>query len=62
MHETKMGSVTVQVVTGDITKETSDVVVNSSNAAFSLKSGTRKPAMGCFSNAKFATQSYLFDR
>ncbi|XP_040056587.2 poly(ADP-ribose) polymerase family member 14-related sequence 1 [Gasterosteus aculeatus] len=42
MHETKMGSVTVQVVTGDITKETSDVVVNSSNAAFSLKSGVSK--------------------
>ncbi|KAL6101260.1 parp14 [Pungitius sinensis] len=42
MHETQMGSVTVQVVTGDITKETSDVVVNSSNAAFSLKSGVSK--------------------
>ncbi|KAM8855349.1 poly(ADP-ribose) polymerase family member 14-related sequence 1 [Spinachia spinachia] len=42
MHETKMGRVTVQVVTGDITKETSDVVVNSSNAEFSLKSGVSK--------------------
>uniref|UniRef100_A0A3Q1EM86 Poly [ADP-ribose] polymerase n=1 Tax=Acanthochromis polyacanthus TaxID=80966 RepID=A0A3Q1EM86_9TELE len=42
MHETKMGSVTVQVVTGDITKETTDVVVNSSNEDFSLKSGVSK--------------------
>lgn len=39
MHETKMGSVVIQVVTGDITKETTDVIVNSSNESFSLKSG-----------------------
>ncbi|XP_034416748.1 poly(ADP-ribose) polymerase family member 14-related sequence 1 isoform X2 [Cyclopterus lumpus] len=42
MHESKMGSVTVQVVTGDITKETSDVIVNSSNERFTLKSGVSK--------------------
>ncbi|XP_069010893.1 poly(ADP-ribose) polymerase family member 14-related sequence 1 isoform X2 [Embiotoca jacksoni] len=42
MHETKMGNVTVQVVTGDITKETSDVVVNSTNEKFNLKSGVSK--------------------
>uniref|UniRef100_A0A3P8S937 Poly [ADP-ribose] polymerase n=1 Tax=Amphiprion percula TaxID=161767 RepID=A0A3P8S937_AMPPE len=42
MHETKMGSVTVQLVTGDITKETTDVIVNSSNEQFSLKSGVSK--------------------
>ncbi|TNN79433.1 Poly [ADP-ribose] polymerase 14 [Liparis tanakae] len=41
MHETTMGSVVVQVVTGDITKETSDVIVNSSNEKFSLKSGAQ---------------------
>ncbi|KAM6978444.1 poly(ADP-ribose) polymerase family member 14-related sequence 1 [Tautogolabrus adspersus] len=41
-HETKMGSVAVQVVTGDITKETSDVIVNSSNDDFSLKTGVSK--------------------
>ncbi|AWP12806.1 putative poly [Scophthalmus maximus] len=41
-HETKMGSVTIQVVTGDITKETSEVIVNSSNEDFSLKSGVSK--------------------
>ncbi|XP_044073695.1 poly(ADP-ribose) polymerase family member 14-related sequence 1 isoform X2 [Siniperca chuatsi] len=42
MHETKMGSVVVQVVTGDITKETTDVIINSSNESFSLKSGVSK--------------------
>ncbi|XP_059199634.1 poly(ADP-ribose) polymerase family member 14-related sequence 1 isoform X3 [Centropristis striata] len=42
VHETKMGNVAVQVVTGDITKETSDVIVNSSNENFSLKSGVSK--------------------
>ncbi|XP_041806597.1 poly(ADP-ribose) polymerase family member 14-related sequence 1 isoform X2 [Chelmon rostratus] len=42
MHETKMGSVALQVVTGDITKEATDVIVNSSNEAFTLKSGVSK--------------------
>ncbi|XP_068184872.1 poly(ADP-ribose) polymerase family member 14-related sequence 1 isoform X2 [Antennarius striatus] len=42
MHETKLGSVTIQVVSGSITKETSEVIVNSSNASFSLKSGVSK--------------------
>ncbi|XP_068428084.1 poly(ADP-ribose) polymerase family member 14-related sequence 1 [Clinocottus analis] len=42
MHESKMGGVTVQAVTGDITVETSDVIVNSSNEKFSLKSGVSK--------------------
>ncbi|XP_035532032.1 poly(ADP-ribose) polymerase family member 14-related sequence 1 isoform X1 [Morone saxatilis] len=45
MHETKMGSVAIQVVTGDITKETTDVIVNSSNESFSLKSGVSKAIM-----------------
>lgn len=39
MYETKIGSVTIQAVTGDITKETTDVIVNSSNDTFSLKKG-----------------------
>ncbi|XP_056145432.1 poly(ADP-ribose) polymerase family member 14-related sequence 1 [Lampris incognitus] len=39
MYETKMGSVAIQVVTGDITKETTDVIVNSTNESFNLKSG-----------------------
>lgn len=42
MHETQMGVVAVQVVTGDITKETTDVIVNSSNEGFTLKSGVSK--------------------
>ncbi|KAM6934529.1 poly(ADP-ribose) polymerase family member 14-related sequence 1 [Xenentodon cancila] len=42
MHETKLGNVTIQAVTGDITKETTDVIVNSSNQQFSLKSGVSK--------------------
>ncbi|KAK1902579.1 Protein mono-ADP-ribosyltransferase PARP14 [Dissostichus eleginoides] len=42
MYETKMGNVVVQAVTGDITKETTDVIVNSSNDNFSLKSGVSK--------------------
>ncbi|KAM4609063.1 poly(ADP-ribose) polymerase family member 14-related sequence 1 [Polymixia lowei] len=42
MHETTMGSVAIQVITGDITKESTDVIVNSSNDDFSLKSGVSK--------------------
>ncbi|XP_032422912.1 protein mono-ADP-ribosyltransferase PARP14-like isoform X2 [Xiphophorus hellerii] len=41
-HETKLGNVTIQVVTGDITKESTDVIVNSSNDNFTLKSGVSK--------------------
>ncbi|CAL8237618.1 unnamed protein product [Boreogadus saida] len=39
LHEITIGHVRVQVVLGDITKETTDVIVNSSNESFSLKSG-----------------------
>ncbi|XP_062312355.1 protein mono-ADP-ribosyltransferase PARP14-like isoform X2 [Osmerus eperlanus] len=42
VHETSMSGVVIQVVTGDITKETTDVIVNSSNQDFSLKSGVSK--------------------
>uniref|UniRef100_A0A8C7HV76 Poly [ADP-ribose] polymerase n=1 Tax=Oncorhynchus kisutch TaxID=8019 RepID=A0A8C7HV76_ONCKI len=42
MHETKMGAVLIQVITGDITKETTDVIVNSSNNTFNLQSGVSK--------------------
>ncbi|XP_070770712.1 poly(ADP-ribose) polymerase family member 14-related sequence 1 [Enoplosus armatus] len=42
IHESKIGNVAVQVVTGDITKETTDVIINSSNEKFSLKSGVSK--------------------
>ncbi|XP_030614073.1 protein mono-ADP-ribosyltransferase PARP14-like [Archocentrus centrarchus] len=42
MHETKMGNVTIQVFVGDIMKETTDIIVNSSNESFSLMSGVSK--------------------
>ncbi|XP_036396640.1 poly(ADP-ribose) polymerase family member 14-related sequence 1 [Megalops cyprinoides] len=44
-HEMKLGGVMLQVVTGDITKETTDAIVNSSNADFSLRSGVSKAIM-----------------
>ncbi|KAG7261003.1 hypothetical protein CRUP_032037, partial [Coryphaenoides rupestris] len=40
-HEMTIRHVKVEVVLGDITKETTDVIVNSSNASFNLKSGAQ---------------------
>uniref|UniRef100_UPI003AB08C90 poly(ADP-ribose) polymerase family member 14-related sequence 1 n=1 Tax=Centroberyx gerrardi TaxID=166262 RepID=UPI003AB08C90 len=51
MHETKMGNVAVQVVTGDITKETTDVIVNSSNNDFSLNAGVSKAILNAAGQA-----------
>ncbi|XP_059895724.1 poly(ADP-ribose) polymerase family member 14-related sequence 1 isoform X1 [Gadus macrocephalus] len=42
LHEITIGHVRVQVVLGDITKEKTDVIVNSSNESFTLKSGVSK--------------------
>ncbi|XP_073490631.1 protein mono-ADP-ribosyltransferase PARP14-like [Aquarana catesbeiana] len=42
VHEMKIGSVTYQVKTGDITKEETEVIVNSSNQDFSLCRGVSK--------------------
>ncbi|XP_056389292.1 protein mono-ADP-ribosyltransferase PARP14-like [Hyla sarda] len=42
VHEMRIGSLTFQVKTGDITKEASDVIVNSSNNNFTLNSGVSK--------------------
>uniref|UniRef100_A0AAV3A3H0 Poly [ADP-ribose] polymerase n=1 Tax=Pyxicephalus adspersus TaxID=30357 RepID=A0AAV3A3H0_PYXAD len=42
VHEMKVGSVTYQVKTGDITKEASDIIVNSSNQNFTLFTGVSK--------------------
>lgn len=50
MYETKVGSVAIEVVSGDITKETSDVIVNSSNENFSLKSGERQWGLESFTH------------
>ncbi|KAJ3592383.1 hypothetical protein NHX12_007510 [Muraenolepis orangiensis] len=41
-HEMSIGHVRVQVVSGDITKETTDVIVNASNESFDLKIGVSK--------------------
>ncbi|XP_040295798.1 LOW QUALITY PROTEIN: protein mono-ADP-ribosyltransferase PARP15 [Bufo bufo] len=40
--EMKIGPVTYQVKTGDITKEDADIIVNSTNNTFNLKSGVSK--------------------
>uniref|UniRef100_A0A8C1JK40 Poly [ADP-ribose] polymerase n=1 Tax=Cyprinus carpio TaxID=7962 RepID=A0A8C1JK40_CYPCA len=42
IHETIVGGVTLQVLNGDITLEKTDVIVNSSNKEFTLKSGVSK--------------------
>ncbi|XP_067844267.1 uncharacterized protein [Heptranchias perlo] len=39
LGEMKIGQILLQVVTGDITKESTDVIVNSSNNNFTLKAG-----------------------
>lgn len=62
MHETTMGAVVIQVVTGDITKETTDVIVNSTNKTFNLKTGTSNltsvsPEVPCF---RLNVQQQLF--
>ncbi|XP_037403323.1 LOW QUALITY PROTEIN: protein mono-ADP-ribosyltransferase PARP14-like [Pygocentrus nattereri] len=42
VHTVQVGHVTLEVSSGDITKEKSDAIVNSSNSSFSLKSGVSK--------------------
>ncbi|XP_036451402.1 protein mono-ADP-ribosyltransferase PARP14-like [Colossoma macropomum] len=42
VHTVQVGHVTLEVSSGDITKEKSDAIVNSSNKSFSLKSGVSK--------------------
>lgn len=39
VYQMQMGQLTLEVSSGDITKETSDVIVNSSNKTFNLKAG-----------------------
>uniref|UniRef100_A0A5F4VR26 Poly [ADP-ribose] polymerase n=1 Tax=Callithrix jacchus TaxID=9483 RepID=A0A5F4VR26_CALJA len=41
-YEMKIGAITFQVATGDITEEKVDVIVNSTTSTFSLKSGVSK--------------------
>ncbi|XP_044525985.1 protein mono-ADP-ribosyltransferase PARP14-like [Gracilinanus agilis] len=42
IYKGKIGSITVQVALGDITKEESEVIVNSTNESFLLKNGVSK--------------------
>ncbi|XP_053327586.1 protein mono-ADP-ribosyltransferase PARP14 [Spea bombifrons] len=42
VHEMNIGPVAFQVKTGDITKEDADIIVNSSNDTFTLRSGVSK--------------------
>ncbi|XP_073408011.1 protein mono-ADP-ribosyltransferase PARP14-like isoform X2 [Dendrobates tinctorius] len=42
VHEMKVGSITYQVKTGDITKEDTDIIVNSTDNTFNLRSGVSK--------------------
>uniref|UniRef100_A0A6P5K8A3 Poly [ADP-ribose] polymerase n=1 Tax=Phascolarctos cinereus TaxID=38626 RepID=A0A6P5K8A3_PHACI len=42
LYERKIGSITFQVASGDITKEESDVIVNSTDKTFVLKKGVSK--------------------
>ncbi|XP_036450536.1 protein mono-ADP-ribosyltransferase PARP14-like [Colossoma macropomum] len=42
VHSVQVGHVTLEVSSGDITKERSDAIVNSSNQSFSLKAGVSK--------------------
>lgn len=38
-YQMQMGLLTFEVLSGDITRETCDVIINSSNPDFTLKSG-----------------------
>ncbi|XP_068102336.1 protein mono-ADP-ribosyltransferase PARP14-like isoform X2 [Hyperolius riggenbachi] len=42
VHEMKLGSVTYQVKSGDISKEDTDIIVNSTDQTFTMKSGVSK--------------------
>ncbi|XP_073503652.1 protein mono-ADP-ribosyltransferase PARP14-like [Phyllobates terribilis] len=42
VHEMKVGSISYQVKTGDITKEDTDIIVNSTDQTFNLRSGVSK--------------------
>lgn len=39
VYEMQIGSITVQVITGDITKEDTEVIVNISNPTFDAQGG-----------------------
>lgn len=39
VYQMQMGQLSLEVSSGDITKEASDIIVNSSNQTFNLKAG-----------------------
>ncbi|XP_041329145.1 protein mono-ADP-ribosyltransferase PARP14 [Pyrgilauda ruficollis] len=45
VHEMKIGSITLQVISGDITKEDTEVIVNIANQSFDAKTGVFKAIM-----------------
>uniref|UniRef100_A0A8D0LB93 Poly [ADP-ribose] polymerase n=1 Tax=Sphenodon punctatus TaxID=8508 RepID=A0A8D0LB93_SPHPU len=45
VHEIRIGSIKLQVATGDITKEKTDVIVNVSNSTFNANSGVSKAVL-----------------
>uniref|UniRef100_A0A8C3M663 Uncharacterized protein n=1 Tax=Geospiza parvula TaxID=87175 RepID=A0A8C3M663_GEOPR len=45
VHEMKIGSITLQVISGDITKEDTEVIVNIANSTFDAKAGVFKAIM-----------------
>ncbi|XP_049670417.1 protein mono-ADP-ribosyltransferase PARP14-like isoform X2 [Accipiter gentilis] len=45
VHEMQIGSITLQVISGDITKEDTEVIVNISNPTFDARSGVFKAIM-----------------
>ncbi|XP_063081155.1 protein mono-ADP-ribosyltransferase PARP14 isoform X2 [Cavia porcellus] len=47
VHEMKIGPILFQVASGDITKETADVIVNSTSSTFNLKAGVSRAILEC---------------
>ncbi|KAM5281104.1 protein mono-ADP-ribosyltransferase PARP14-like [Ctenodactylus gundi] len=47
VHEMKIGPILLQVASGDITKESADVIVNSTSNSFNLKAGVSKAILEC---------------
>ncbi|XP_056352653.1 protein mono-ADP-ribosyltransferase PARP14-like isoform X2 [Oenanthe melanoleuca] len=45
VHEMKIGSITLQVISGDITRQDTEVIVNISNPSFDAKTGVFKAIM-----------------
>ncbi|XP_063049641.1 protein mono-ADP-ribosyltransferase PARP14-like, partial [Engraulis encrasicolus] len=50
-YTVRIGHLTLELSPGDITKETTDVIVNSSNSTFSLKSGVSMAILGAAGSA-----------